>query len=235
MSEPVLLFCRQWPVTMALTALLARAYTVPVIPVYNREQFVRELGEYPDSPVILGISPHEHVAFLYRLRSLLSGRPVLFVARRFWWTDYCLPAFAGIALCRFCTLDALSDARARRTEINLFKQLPSGGLTERAGMVSEIPDMTAEHILEKANFWLYKRMMETGLSGVESMVLLLLSESRRGNLSPRLLSLYKTGGLYKLGMTKHVINLHRGVKVRPELQVPLPLPDKDVICGRRGG
>ncbi|EIP8948241.1 hypothetical protein LT792_004429 [Salmonella enterica] len=227
MNEPVLLFCQQWVVTEALASLLASLFTVPVIPVYGLEQLGCKLRRYRCSSVILGISPHEHVVPLYRLGPLLVGRPVLFVARHFWWTDYCLPEFVGVSPCRFCSLDMLADMRTRCTEIRKFKhlhQLFSSGDTAPAAdcTVYGIPDMAPEYILEQANFWMHKRMTDAGLNGVEYMVLLLLAESRRTRMSSHLLSLYKIRGLYKLGMTGRVMNLYRGVKVRPELQVPFP-------------
>ncbi|EAO1992439.1 hypothetical protein E0G79_21985 [Salmonella enterica] len=194
---------------------------------YSREQLVRTLSEYPRSPVILGISPHEHVAALYRLQGLLSGRPVLFVARYFWWTDYRLPTFAGITLCRFCTLDSLSDARARQTEIRRFKQLQTGALTEYTATASESTGVTSGGLLKQANFWLYEQMTIAGLSRTESMVLLLLSENQRGNLPARLLSLYKISGLRKLGMTGRAVNLYRGIRLRRELQAQLPSQNTD--------
>ncbi|EBS0228726.1 hypothetical protein DTU91_23640, partial [Salmonella enterica subsp. enterica serovar Schwarzengrund] len=77
-------------------------------------------------------------------------------------------------------------------------------------------------LIRLVNTWLYRQMLEAGLSRYEIMALLLLSESHRGKLTSRALSYYKNRGLYKLGMTSSIISLYRGIKVRPELQAVLP-------------
>ncbi|EIJ8293749.1 hypothetical protein LJO70_004571 [Salmonella enterica] len=226
MNEPVLIFCRQWAVTSALTSLLASAFTIPVIPVYGEEQLVHMLRKYCYSPVVLGISPHEYIVPLYMLGPLLVRRQVLFVARHFWWTDYELPAFAGITEFRFCTLDTLADPHSRRAELKWFNQhkLFPSGCTVRGfdNPVTVRTVMKSEYIIERANFWLYKRMAATGLNGLEIIVLLLLAESRQIRLSSRLVSLYKIKGFYKLRMKGRVMNLYRGVIVRQELQMLFP-------------
>ncbi|MDJ6959614.1 hypothetical protein LD669_18155 [Salmonella enterica] len=222
MNEPVILFCRQWAITASLETLLSTEYMTHVIPVYSKEDLCHKLGEYRYSPVILGIKPHEHVVYLYHMKMLFSRRPVLFVARCFWWTDYQLPAFVGMTKFRFCTLDDLSVG------IKQLKHLPTMKLVGETvtNAISENYNITDAHIMKKANFWLYEQMAVSGLSQTESRVLLLLSGERRCKLSNRLLSFYKIRGLYKLGMTKNIINLYRGVRVRKELQAALPSIEK---------
>lgn len=85
--------------------------------------------------------------------------------------------------------------------------------------------ITGMQILERANRWLYRELSAAGLNGFEVRVLSLMSEGLKGGLSSRTRSVYKNNGLLKLGMTKHVLNLYRGVKVRPELQAGLHCPD----------
>lgn len=217
MSEPVLVYCRQWPMTTALAALLAPEYCVPVIPLYTKADLVLCLQKNRYSPVVLGLSPHEHVAELYRLQPLLSGRSVLFVAYRFYWTDYRLPAFCGMQSYQCCTLDALCAPFTRRREIRRFRRLTKADVP-----VSVMPVLATEQILSAANGWLYGQMKASGMSMYEYVILQLLSENQRGGFSSRVLSHYKNSGLSKLGMTRHVSNLFRGVKVRPILQARLP-------------
>ncbi|EIF8919268.1 hypothetical protein V8G22_004581 [Salmonella enterica] len=219
MNEPVLVYSRQWPVTVALATLLTRIFSVRVIPLYSKGELVCHLNNNPRSPLVLGLCPHEHVVDLYCMQSLLSGRAVLFVARRFYWADCCLPGFCGLVLCRCCTWDSLATPSLWRMEMRHFRQL----MTEEIPVTTSgnSPELTAEQILTRANQWLYSQMEEAGLSGYERVVLLLLSEHRRGELSSRKLSHYKNSGLGKLGMSRHVSNLYRGVKVRPALQVRL--------------
>lgn len=220
MSEPVLVYCCQWPVTVALTALLAPLYSAPMIPLYTKAELVRHLQENPHSPVVVGFSPHEHVAELYCLQPLLSGRVVLFVAKRFYWTDRHLPAFCGLTSYRCCTWNSLYDRFSRGMIYRHFRWTAMAG--ERAIATADTPALTMEQILAGANRWLYGQMKAAGLSRCERVVILLLSENRRGGLSSRRLSHYKTSGLVKLGMTRHAGSLYRGVKVRPVLQHRLP-------------
>lgn len=218
MNEPVLVYSRQWPVTAALTALLSRVFSVPVIPVYSLNQLVTALRENRNSPLVLGISPHEYVVALYGLYPLLSGRGILFVARRFYWTDYRLPEFFGMTQYRFCTWDEPGLA-SRREYFPWFRQLSAGENKTERGEVGRF--MTSGALLKTVNQWLYSRMEEWGLGLTGSMVLLQLAESRRGELNARERSIYRTGGLRKLGMTKHISCLYRGVQVRSELQMRL--------------
>ncbi|EAY4774401.1 hypothetical protein AAE115_001282 [Salmonella enterica] len=218
MNEPVLVYSRQWPVTAALTALLSRIFSVPVIPVYSRKQLVTALRENRNSPLVLGISPHEYVVALYGLYPLLFGRGILFVARRFYWTDYRLPEFFGMTPYRLCTWDELGRA-SWREYFHWFRRLSAGEYQAERGEIGRF--MTSDALLNTVNQWLYSRMEEWGLGLTGSMVLLLLAESRRGDLNVRELSVYRTGGLRKLGMTKHISCLYRGVQVRSELQMTL--------------
>ncbi|EKK3320037.1 hypothetical protein PMI54_005430 [Salmonella enterica] len=220
MGEPVLIYSRQWPVTTALKTLLTGMFRAKVVPLYTKAELVCSLKNNPRSPLVLGLSPHEHVAELYCLKSLLSGRSVLFVARRFYWTDCRLPDFCGLMLYRCCTWDRLVDPCSRRMEMRYFRQLMTTNILATAS--DGPPVLTAEQILTEANRWLYRKMEEARLNGYERVILLLLAESRRGEFSARKLSHYKNSGLGKLGMSRHVSNLYRGVRVRPALQAYLP-------------
>lgn len=137
MSESLIIFCREWAVTVALTGYLTPVYPRPVMPVHGLAQLTRILQAYPRRPVLLGLRPHEHVVDLYR------------------------------------------------------------------------------------------ELSATGLTGYEVRVLSLMTEGRNGNLPSRTRSLHKNNGLYKLGMTKHLTDLYRGVKVRAALQSGLRLQAED--------
>lgn len=226
MSESLIVFSREWAVTSAVTSLLSPLYTCPVLAVYGLSQLTSVLREQPRSSVILGLRPHEHVADLYRLQPLLTGRAVMFVSRFFYWVDYSLPEWYGQERYGFCTWDALQDPFSRRMELRRFRL---GGLTvgdydpvlAMGCFSSPDPFVTEVQILEMANRWLYRKLSEAGLTGDEIRVLLLMTEGRKGNMSSRARSLHKNNGLYKLGMTKHITNLYRGVKVRAQLQSTL--------------
>lgn len=227
MSESLIIFSHEWVVTAALASLLAPPSPLPVTAVYDLTQLISLLREQPHTPVVLGLRPHEHVADLYRIKSLLASRVVMFVGRCFYWTDYTLPKWLGLRQYEFCTWDTMQDPFSRRMELRRFRQLSadrgvnnggSPGITVQVNSV-----MAGSQVLDKANRWLYRKLSEAGLTGFEVWVLSLVTEGGKGNLPGRVRSLHKNNGLYKLGMTKHVINLHRGVKVRPELQIRLPL------------
>ncbi len=228
MNESLIIFSREWVVTAALAALLAPAYSRPATVVYDLDHLVRVLRENPHSPVVLGLRPHEQVTQMYRLQSLLTGRAVLFVGRCFYWTDYSLPEYFGMTRYGFCTWDAMRDPFSRRMELRRFRRMSvdeddekvAGEARQVAHAISGITDMK---ILERANRWLYRELAAAGLSGFEIRVLSLMTEGQKSNLPSRTRSVYKNSGLHKLGMTKHLMNLYRGVKVRPELQTGLPL------------
>ncbi|EAW1478422.1 hypothetical protein CJ745_24745 [Salmonella enterica subsp. enterica] len=226
MSESLIIFSREWTVTAALRAYLAPVYFRPVMTMYDFAQLRHLLREQPQTPLILGLNPHEHVADLYRLQSLLAGRAVLFVGRRFYWTDYNLPEWLGLEQYGFCTWNTLHDPFSRRKELRYFRQLAADTHEEDniPGKAAAVSSLTEMQILEKANRWLYRELSVAGLNGFEIRVLSLMTDGLKGNLSSRTRSLYKNNGLYKLGMTKHVLNLFRGVKVRPELQACLHCP-----------
>ncbi|ECY4646986.1 hypothetical protein ACCN59_004764 [Salmonella enterica subsp. enterica] len=230
MSESLIIFSREWTVTAALASLLAPQPHRQVTAVYDLAQLTSLLRRQPCTPVVLGLRPHEHVADLYRLKSLLGSRMVVFVGRCFYWTDYSLPEWLGLGRYRFCSWDTMQDPFSRRMELRHTRQLPADtqeGDSDTKNVrkiVSDPPVITEIQILERANRWLYRQLSATGLTGYEVRVLSLMAEGRNGNLPSRTRSLHKNNGLNKLGMTKHVMNLYRGVKVRPALQVRLPLP-----------
>lgn len=244
MSESMIVFCREWAVTVALTGYLAPVYHSPVMPVHGLAQLTRILQAYPRRPVVLGLRPHEHVVDLYRLRPLLAGRAVLFVGRCFYWTDYNLPEWLALERYGFCTWDAMQNPFSRRMELRRFSRLcvdekdegdDRGG--ESLSFSPAVPHMTETQVLERANRWLYRELSATGLTGYEVRVLSLMTEGRNGNLPSRTRSLHKNNGLYKLGMTKHLTDLYRGVKVRAALQSRLTLqteesPPKQKISSR---
>lgn len=230
MNESPVIFCREWAVTVALTAYLAPAYSRPVTAVYGVSQLVCLLEEHPHTPVVLGLRPHEHVADLYRLQPLLAGRAVLFVGRCFYWTDYSLAEWLGLEQYEFCSWDTIQDPFSRRMELRRFRQQqPAGENDDNVAVpgadifISSLSAMTEKQILERANRWLYRELSACGLTGNEIRVLSLMAEGGKGDMPSRVRSLYKNNGLYRLGMTKHLMNLYRGVKIRPELQTGLPL------------
>lgn len=233
MNDSLIIFSREWAVTAALAAYLAPVYTRPVTAVYDQAQLTGLLHEQPHTPVVLGLRPHEHVANLYRLQPLLAGRAVLFVGRCFYWTDYKLPEWLGLAQYGFCSWDTIQDPFSRRMEVRRFRQFSadmqeddrSGGKIRRPA--PGVSAMTTVQILERANRWLYRELSVVGLTGYEVCVLSLMAEGQSGNLPSRTRSLHKNNGLYKLGMTKHLINLYRGVKVRPVLQSALSLQTEE--------
>lgn len=222
MSEPLIICCKEWVVTVALASLLKSS---AVQAIYSRKQLVSVLQEYPEAPVILGLSPHEYVVDLYLLRPLLIGREGLFVARYFYWTDYKLSKWLGLERYSFCTWDMLHVPFLRMEELQCFRSLTttndSHDIAEIGpNFLSPMPSsMTEVQILERANQWLSWKLAEAGLNVNEVRVLSLMTEGRRGEFACRARSLHKINGLYKLGMTKHVMSLYRGVKVRQELQV----------------
>ncbi|ENT9571253.1 hypothetical protein [Salmonella enterica] len=226
MNKSLIIFSREWAVTTALATYLAPAYSRRVTAVFGLVPLVRILQEQPHSPVVLGLRPHEHVADLYRLQTLLAGRAVLFVGRCFYWTDYRLPEWLGLVQFRFCSWDAMQDPFSRKITLRRFRQPAAVPEDDNQTEKSESPlisTMTEIQILARANRWLYRKLSACGgLTGYEIRVLWLMTEGLKGNMSSRTLSIHKNNGLYKLGMTKHLLNLFRGVKVRPELQAELP-------------
>ncbi|EAA7988776.1 hypothetical protein ACEWQ7_004768 [Salmonella enterica] len=173
MSESLIIFSREWAVTPALTAYLAPVYFRPVTSVYDMTELTRHLRTQPRSPVVLGLRPHEHVTDLYRLQSLLAGRAVLFVSRRFYWTDYSLPEWLGLEQYGFCSWDTLHNPFSRWREMRRFRQSAADmqeddRATEsamwQAPAASVIPGM---QILERANRWLYRELSAAGLNGFE--------------------------------------------------------------------
>lgn len=229
MNESLIIFSREWAVTTALAGLLGPSYSRPPTVVYGLAPLRCLLREQPHTPVMLGLRPHEHVADLYGLQPLLIGRAVLFVGRSFYWTDYNLPEWLGLGQYGFCTWDTMQDPFSRRLEWRRFRQLAADtqeydSLTEiSCGSAPGVSVMTGAQILERANRWLYRELSGCGLTGYEIRVLSLMTEGQKGNLPSRIRSLHKNNGLYKLGMTKHVLNLYRGVKVRSALQAGLPV------------
>lgn len=237
MNESLIIFCREWAVTAAITALLAPDCSRPASAVCNLEHLTRVLREQPHSPVVLGLRPHEHVADLYRLRPLLAGRAVLFVARSFYWTDYNLPEWLGLWQYGFCSWDTMQNPFSRRMELRRFRQF-SADAQEEENMGDKTrkrapaaPAMTDMQILKNANQWLYRELSVTGLTGFEIRELSLMTEGQKSNLPSRTCNLLKNKGLYKLGMFPHVMNLFRGVKVRPALQAVLPVQDEESQTG----
>ncbi|EJR8599394.1 hypothetical protein N0835_002705, partial [Salmonella enterica] len=154
---------------------------------------------------------------------------VLFVGRCFYWTDYNLPEWLALERYGFCTWDAMQDPFSRRMELRRFSRLCVDVKDEgddRGGRPA-IPHMTETQVLERANRWLYRELSATGLTGYEVRVLSLMTEGRNGNLPSRTRSLHKNNGLYKLGMTKRLTDLFRGVKVRAALQSGLSQQTED--------
>ncbi|EAQ5054778.1 hypothetical protein FKF13_21910 [Salmonella enterica] len=237
MNESPIIFCREWAVTEALIAYLAQAYSCPVTAVYDMPQLSCLLGAQPHTPVVLGLCPHEHVAELYRLSPLLAGRSVLFVGRCFYWTDYRLPEWLGLEQYGFCSWDTMHNPFSRRMELRRFRQYSADVQKDdnpekkNRKLVPALSAITVLKILESANRWLYRELSVAGLTGYEVRILLLMTEGQGGNLPSRARSLHKNKGLYKLGMTKHVMNLYRGVKVRPALQAGLPLQAEESDTG----
>lgn len=219
MSDSVIIFSREWLITMALKALLEPACVLSARPVYDLGQLVMTLKEHPRTPLVLGLRPHEHVVDLYRLRPLLAGRAVLFVGRCFYWTDHQLPEWLGLSQYGLCSWDEMQERSIRQRVLWRFRQ---HSVSEEKREEAPEPGMTEMQILAQANQWLFRKQVMTGLSGSEIRVLSLATMGQKVNLPTGLRSQHKNNGLYKLGMTKHVMHLYRGVKVRPELQAGLP-------------
>lgn len=220
MNETVLIFCRQWPLTYALSALLAQACGLTVTPVFTLPALTRALEEYPGCPVITGFRPHEHMAALYRLQPQLSGRRVLFVERDFYWTDYCLPDFFGLERAGFCTLDMLYGMAEYPEMLQRLLRPP----VERRGRTGAWRGsaLTTAGLLDAGNTWLYDRMAEDGLSSLVREVMLRLAENGQSGLPARTGSACKTRGLDRLLMRRHPCSLLRGIRLRASLQAPLP-------------
>ncbi|HBZ9867652.1 TPA: hypothetical protein MND73_004618 [Salmonella enterica subsp. houtenae] len=230
MNDSLIIFSREWTVTTALAGVLGPSYSRPLTAVYGLTPLRCLLQEQPHTPVVLGLRPHEHVEELYRLQPLLTGRAVLFVGRDFYWTDYNLPEWLGLEQYEFCAWDTMQDPFSRRMALRRFRQLATDtpGYNSLEEKKRGVYAMTGMQILERANQWLYRELSRCGLTVYEIRVLSLMAEGRKGNLPSRTRSLHKNNGLYKLGMTKHVLNLYRGVKVRSALQVGLPVLPGDV-------
>lgn len=234
MNDSLLIFSREWVVTTALTAYLAPSYSRPVTPVYDLAQLARQLREQPRTPVALGLRPHEHVAELYRLQPLLADRPVLFVGRCFYWTDYNLPEWLGMERYGFCTWDVMHDPFSRRMDLRRFRQFAADTPENVSWPAPVASALTEIQILERANRWLYRELSASGLTRYEVRILSLLAGGRKGRLPCRTRSLHKNNGLYKLGMTKRLMDLYRGVKVRPELQAGLPQQAEERVTEHDG-
>ncbi|EAB1678704.1 hypothetical protein LVC43_001535 [Salmonella enterica] len=234
MNETLIIFSREWAVTAALAAYLAPAYSRPAAVVHGLAQLVRVLEEQPFAPVVLGLRPHEHVSGLYRLQPLLSDRAVLFVGRCFYWTDYNLPEWLGMERYGFCTWDAMQHPFSRRMELRRFRQFAADTPDNVSWPTPVASAMTEIQILERANRWLYRELSASGLTRYEVRILSLLAGGRKGRLSCQTRSLHKNKGLYKLGMTKRLMDLYRGVKVRPELQAGLPQQAEESVTEHDG-
>jgi len=223
-NKSVCIFCHQWPVTSALAVLLSRQFVnVPVIPLHTHRQLLEALHDQPESHLVMGLNPHEHVALLYSLRAWLTSRPVLFVARKLYWTDYNLPEFFGIKNSSFAGLDTFCYPQYIETLLTQF--LKSTGNddvkpTDADFTLMESAGTKFDWLLNRVNAWLYLKMSDVGLTRHERQVLLLRSEGSRSVLPDRVASMHKRRALEKTGMDMHLINLYRGVKVRPELQMP---------------
>ncbi|EGP1138057.1 hypothetical protein IV596_004560 [Salmonella enterica] len=228
-NKTLVIFSREWAVTVALASYLTPVYSFRVTDVYCQESLLSALQTHPGAPVVLGLRPHEHVAELYRLQPLLAGRAVMFVGRNFYWTDYNLPEWLGLEEYGFCTWDTMQDPFSRRMALRRFRQFSADAQKAvngvRSGRISAIAE---RQILEKANRWLYRELSVSGLTGYEIKVLSLMTEGHQGNLPARTRSLHKNNGLNKLGMSKHLMDLYRGVKVRAALQASLPSLAEDV-------
>ncbi|EGL6732095.1 hypothetical protein IMU63_003877 [Salmonella enterica] len=240
MNESLIIFSREWAVTVALTAYLSPVYSRSVRAVYGLAKLTSLLQTHPRTPLVLGLRPHEHVAELYRLQPLLADRPVLFVGRCFYWTDYNLPEWLGMARYGFCTWDAMQHPFSRRMELRRFGRFAADTLEDDSAAENimwsapMITAMTEMQILEMANRWLYRELSASGLTRYEVRILSLLAGGRKGGLSCQTRSLHKNKGLYKLGMTKRLMDLYRGVKVRPELQAGLPQQAKESVTEHDG-
>lgn len=206
MSESLIIFSREWVVTAALTAYVVPSYSSPATEVYSLSQLAQALQEQPHTPVILGLRPHEHVAELYG----------------------------------FCTWEIMHDPFSRQMELRRFRQFAADtpendGAAENLSWPAPVASaMTEIQILERANRWLYRALSASGLTRYEVRILSLLAGGRKGRLPCRTRSLHKNNGLYKLGMTKRLMDLYRGVKVRPELQAGLPQQAEERVTEHDG-
>lgn len=228
MSDSVIIFSRQWPVTAAIAALTERGTPGPVISVFTQQALEAALADHPDNMVILGLNPHEHVRALHDLAPHLKGRRVLFVARMFYWTDRILPRFWGLEECSFCTLDDFHSPGLRRTTLRRTIPVIRNGKARREVHRVLLPSGPVKS-LEQINLWLEQQKREAGLIGRERELLLMLAEGNRPEMEAQRISHFKKRGLEKLQMPLHVSSLYRGIILRPELQVSLPQAEQDTL------
>ncbi|ECL5205232.1 hypothetical protein FTP61_22080 [Salmonella enterica] len=134
----------------------------------------------------------------------------------------------------FCTWDAMQHPFSRRMELRRFRQFAADTPDNVSWPTPVASAMTEIQILERANRWLYRELSASGLTRYEVRILSLLAGGRKGRLSCQTRSLHKNKGLYKLGMTKRLMDLYRGVKVRPELQAGLPQQAEESVTEHDG-
>ncbi|ECE7752149.1 hypothetical protein EUW85_23150 [Salmonella enterica subsp. enterica serovar Ngili] len=228
MSDSVIVFSRQWPVTAAVAALTERVCPGSVLPVFSQQALEAALAAHPDNMVILGLNPHEHIRALHDLAPPLRGRRLLFVARTLYWTDRILPRFWGLESCSFCTLDDFHSPAWRRTVLR--RMIPvSRNVKSRREAHRVLPPPGTVKSLEQINLWLEQQKRDAGLIGRERELLLMLAEGSRPEMEAQRISHFKKRGLEKLQMPLHVSSLYRGILLRPELQVCLPQTGQDTL------
>ncbi|EDF5515189.1 hypothetical protein RBC57_003739 [Salmonella enterica] len=224
MTDRVVIYARYWPVATAVQALLSDETSLTGVAVFSGDALVAGLEGMRQAPVILGLNPHEHVEMLYRLQPLLSGRPVLFVSRQFWWSDRMLPFLLGMTGVSFCSLDELDEVRRRRGGLRSVMSMPESCLpANEAEGTGEVRHGPLPGLLAWMNTRL-QRQLKRSLSGREREILLILSAGATHTIPSKTLSLYKVRALSRAGMSRHAVSLFRGVTLRASLQVPFPCP-----------
>lgn len=85
--SPILIYGDSWPMAYAVNALCGyqtqrRRYYCDTL-----NQLSDQLQTYPDAPLILCLSPHEHVYLFYAISPLLDRRRAIVVADTFYYSD----------------------------------------------------------------------------------------------------------------------------------------------------
>ncbi|HCM1955422.1 TPA: hypothetical protein N3A08_004566 [Salmonella enterica subsp. salamae serovar 9,46:z4,z24:z39:z42] len=235
MSEEVLVYSGQWPLTSALAAMLSDGDVVRVRCLYTPSSLAGALQGGGRRLVVLGINPHEHVMLLYRLQALLTGHDVVFVARYFYWTDYSLPSCFGLATAGFCTEDTLYGVGPDRVTADWLRQRYPRTGGEAVVIPTLLPGLKMSVVLAWVNFWLLRQMAAAGVTAAEREVLCEQSEGVTGRRGVKAGSLLKNRGLGKLMLGRHARSLYRGIKVREALQQPVPEENERKVSRRKSG
>ncbi|ENP2200677.1 hypothetical protein ACDA27_004667 [Salmonella enterica] len=218
MKDEVVVFSRQWVESVAVSGLLQGESGLRVYTVYSESGLEGWLDGTGNGVVVLGMSPHEDVEILSRLGVRLSGRKVVFVGRKFYWTDYMVPYLCGIKGAGFCTLDMLPVSAGKMSLRRMMKSVYPGCVLNELQVPVLREGIEKRQLLWWLNFWLSRCRDMLGVTAKENDVLLALSEGRQAFTDKKKRSVLKSKGLEKLGEKRHAVSLYRGIVLRPELQ-----------------